>query len=141
MKNRLLAVVALLVLLTPVSLSRFSITAARSTKSYVTLDNAQLNLWAQGINDGYFGGKLPNVPVQWGDLTLLQDIGITLGNETPNQIVLDRKMNPSDKQALMTLLHEECHVATWNKQLDVHGSLWKKCMIGLADAHAMDDLW
>src|SRR5579885_2553614 len=49
-------------------------------------------------------------------------------NEERFVIVLDPKWNTSDDEALGTMRHESCHVATWGQEPDEHGSRFQECM-------------
>lgn len=42
-------------------------------------------------------------------------------------IVLDPKWNTSEDEALHTMRHESCHIATWGEEPE-HGPLFQECM-------------
>jgi predicted SprT family Zn-dependent metalloprotease len=57
--------------------------------------------------------------------------------ETENRfvIVLDPNWNTSEEEALHTMQHEACHVATWEAMdpNDVHGPPFQECMKRFAE--------
>lgn len=95
------------------------------------------------FNHDYFLGQLPaNVNVEWANLGLQNDMGMTWVDESGiRQIRIDRKTNPVIRQAQLTLLHEMCHIKTDGREFDVHGIKWQACMVDLAEHGAMHDLW
>lgn len=95
------------------------------------------------FNRDYFLDQLPrNVNVEWANLGLQNDMGMTWVDESGiRQIRIDRKTNPVIRQAQLTLLHEMCHIKTDGRELDVHGIKWQACMVDLAEHGAMHDLW
>lgn len=111
------------------------------------LTNVNLQAYHENYNDLYFAGQLPkNVTIEWGNLGYLNDMGLTTQRRDGSfLIVIDRGTNQTDKQALMTLLHEECHVELDYLEradsLDVHGPAFQGCMLRLAQKGAMKDLW
>jgi hypothetical protein len=111
------------------------------------LTNVNLQAYHESYNELYFAGQLPkNVSVEWGNLEYLNDMGLTTQRRDGSfSIVIDRATNQTDKQALMTLLHEECHVELDYLEradgLDVHGPAFQSCMLRLASKGAMKDLW
>jgi hypothetical protein len=86
-------------------------------------------------NKTYFGGQLPEAVLQSGDLSEEDAEGITY-TVTDRQgetffITLDPKYNTSTAEALDTIHHESCHVATWEQEGNgptPHGPLFEKCM-------------
>jgi len=109
-----------------------------------SLTDAQLQRWYEGANEEYFANKLPkNVTVKWGDLSWDNDIGLTQHRPDGSYtITIDPKENPARSEALLTLFHETCHIATWNSGfLDVHGPPFQTCMLRLAEKGAFQDLW
>jgi hypothetical protein len=90
----------------------------------------------QRTNKEFFGGQLRDVEVKSHDLTEENAEGITY-QETENRfvIVLDPKWNTSEAEALDTMRHEACHVATWDVMdpNDVHGPPFQECMKRFAE--------
>src|SRR5712664_4211048 len=94
-------------------------------------DPHHLHALYQETNKEFFGGQLHDVEVKSHDLTEENAEGITY-QETENRfvIVLDPKWNTSEEEALDTMRHEACHVATWDVMdpNDVHGPPFQGCM-------------
>jgi len=97
--------------------------------------------WYAGYNEQYFLNQLPaNTEVHWADLTPLHNMGYTIKHENRYEILIDRDTHPTGKQARQTLLHEQCHLATWDKSLE-DGLEFQKCMVNLAVHGAFEGLW
>jgi hypothetical protein len=101
-------------------------------------------------NDSYFNGKLPATPVYWADIPKDGDdyiLGNTYEELTAKTytIYIDRKSNVASITWMLTELHEMCHVATMQAELDAgeteHGPRFQKCMQRLAENGAFDNLW
>jgi hypothetical protein len=98
-------------------------------------DPDHLHALYQETNKEFFGGQLPDVEVKSHDLLDEDAAGITY-EEMKDRfvIVLDPKRNTSENEALPTMRHEACHVATWNVMDpndvhgDVHGPPFQECM-------------
>lgn len=96
------------------------------------------------FNNGYFDGKLPDIPVTYISVENA-DIGDTkcewgLGGATSCRIFINAYYDRDRREADLTLFHEMCHIAT-APSFDAHGPAWQKCMHNLANAGAFDDLW
>jgi hypothetical protein len=99
-------------------------------------------------NREYFHGSLPkDVDIEFGsndfislDNILCHALGNTnkLGNRFV--ITIDPKWAPASVTKEETMLHEECHVATWDLEKDHHGKKWQSCMHDLYIQGALDDL-
>jgi len=98
-------------------------------------------IWFDEYNQAYFLGALPyDTTVRYGNLN--GHMGETRHEDGRFEIVIDIETNKAENGARLTLLHEECHVETWNLGgLDIHGRAWETCMHRLADAGAFDHLW
>jgi len=85
----------------------------------------------QDTNKHFFGSQLRDVEVKSHDLTEEDAAGITY-QETEDRfvIVLAPNWNTSEAEALGTMRHEACHVATWDVMdpNDVHGPPFQECM-------------
>ena len=98
-------------------------------------DPDHLHALYQETNKEFFGGQLRDVEVKSHDLSDYEAEGITY-QETEDGfvIVLDPKWNTSEDEALRTMRHEACHVATWDVMDpndvhgDVHGPPFQECM-------------
>jgi len=101
--------------------------------SRTEIHQADLHRFYQQVNQESFAGKLPDVPVSWGDLTKDDSYGITHFNkEVPYSMELDRKSVRSESFAFDVIRHESCHIATIHdvKRLkeDPHGAIFAACM-------------
>lgn len=93
------------------------------------------------FNEQYFNKRLPSsrmVDVRFG--LAHGNLGETSICPGGYYIEVNRRLNPADKQVYMTLLHEECHIATWG-EIAKDGPKWQSCMHKLADEGAFDTLW
>lgn len=96
------------------------------------------------FNNGYFDGKLPDIPVVYKSVENA-DIGDTTcqwtsDGDTACSIFVNAYYDRDEREADMTLLHEMCHVAV-TPSFDQHGPVWQNCMHNLANAGAFDNLW
>lgn len=85
----------------------------------------------QQTNKDFFGGQLSDVDVKSYDLSDYDAEGITYKEmEERFVIVLDPHWNTSETEALDTMRHEACHVATWDATdpNDMHGPPFQGCM-------------
>lgn len=107
------------------------------------MSDAVLQQFYADSNEDDFLGQLPkNTHVNFGDLSVINDMGMTYKRDDGSfQIVIDRKSNPVLRQAEMTELHEECHIATWKEEFDAHGIKFQQCMVDKAVHGAFHDLW
>lgn len=97
----------------------------------------------QQINQDSFDGKLPDVPVSWGDLTEADAYGITRFNRgTPYLMELDRQTVRSKSFALDVIRHESCHIATNHeakqRKEDPHGPTFTECMARIQNREEND---
>ncbi len=83
----------------------------------------------QKTNKEFFGGQLRDVELKAHDLSEEKAEGITY-RETEDRfvIVLDPSWNTSEVEALDTMRHESCHVATWGQEPEEHGPRFQECM-------------
>jgi hypothetical protein len=76
----------------------------------------------QETNKDFFSGRLPDVVVKVEDLSEAKAEGETyMETQDLFVIVFDPKWNTSEDEALHTMRHESCHVATWGQEPDEHG--------------------
>jgi predicted SprT family Zn-dependent metalloprotease len=85
------------------------------------------------VNRESFAGKLPDVPVRWGDLTKDDAYGVThFEKGVPYAIEVDRQSVKTESFARDVLRHESCHIATIGeakrRNEDRHGALFVECM-------------
>lgn len=108
-------------------------------------DDLNLQSYYAGYNETLFMDQLPkNTVVRWGDLTGMPgngDMGDTFELGGASLIVVDRTTNPTSRGALMTLIHEMCHVKTNGKEFDVHGPKFQGCMLDVAEQGGFRGLW
>jgi hypothetical protein len=99
-----------------------------------------LQTWYVASNEAYFDNKLPYAEVHWGDLTAIDDMGLTTRHANGEWvIIIDRRTNPTRRVALMTEFHEICHIKVQNDP--DHGPQFQTCMLNLARAGAFAELW
>ncbi|VVB52798.1 SprT-like family protein [uncultured archaeon] len=121
--------------------------AALCVYAFGATPRANMKKFYDGYNEEYFANSLPDATVSWGDLTSIGDIAVTyLHKDGTIDIIVDRRKNPSTRQAQASLLHEMCHVATWPasdgpKDDPDHGAKHEACMLRLAEQGAMKGVW
>jgi SprT-like family len=93
-------------------------------------DPDHLHVLYQETNKQFFGGQLRDVEVKSHDLSDEDAAGITYEKMKDRfVIVLDPKWNTSEDEAVDTMRHEACHVATWEEQEpDPHGPPFQECI-------------
>ena len=102
-----------------------------------------LQRFYQDINRTSFDGKLPDLPVRWGDLTEADAYGITrFDRDVPYAMELDRQTVRSKSFALDVIRHESCHIAT-NREAkrhkeDPHGLTFVACMARVQENETSD---
>jgi len=95
------------------------------------------------VNQESFAGKLPDVPVRWGDLTKDDAYGITrFDKEVPYAMEIDRKSVRSESFAMDVIRHESCHIATIHevkrRKEDAHGATFSACMARIQENEKAD---
>jgi len=95
------------------------------------------------INRQSFDGKLPDVPVRWGNLTEDDAYGIThFKSGVPYAMELDRETVKSKSFALDVIRHESCHIATngeaKQRKENPHGATFVACMARIQDSEQGD---
>ena len=86
----------------------------------------------QEFNRRFFDNGLPPVRIEWAELTEYNRLGETYReNDGTFVMLVDRKTNTRDEDLQDTVFHEMCHVATWRRQFDPHGSVFRACMDGI----------
>lgn len=106
-----------------------------STKSDVTV--AYLKSLYKTDNETFFQNKLPKDP----EINLLEekDMASTLCEDDVSSCNMKFNLRyvAAKRTAESTMLHEQCHIKIWNKELDVfgqqveHGKVWRTCMLQL----------
>lgn len=114
--------------------------------SHDVLGTVQPNLHSlyMEINRASFAGKLPDVPVTWGDLTKDAAYGIThFDKDVPYAMEIDRQSVHTESFARDVIRHESCHIATIReaKRLheDQHGATFNTCMAQIQDSETAAD--
>jgi hypothetical protein len=79
------------------------------------------------VNRQAFAGGLPDVRTDWAVLKSPEGSGSTLFDGSGFIILLDPNDNPTREDALITMRHEACHVATHGKDSDPHGPAFQAC--------------
>jgi len=86
----------------------------------------------QNLNRKFFDNNLPPVRIEWADLTEYNRLGETYrDNDGMFVVLVDKRTNLRDEDLQDTVFHEMCHVATWRKEDDPHGSAFQGCMAGI----------
>jgi predicted SprT family Zn-dependent metalloprotease len=102
---------------------------ARYAYAREAVRHTDLGALYQDINQKSFDGKLPDVEVQWDDLTTEDAYGMTFINDTAAaySIELDRRTVTNAGFLREVVQHETCHVFTGPAGRD-HGAEWTACM-------------
>ncbi len=79
------------------------------------------------VNRQAFAGALPDVRTDWAVLKSPEASGISLFDGEGFIILLDPNDSPTREDALITMRHEACHVATHGKDSDPHGPAFQAC--------------
>ncbi len=108
-----------------------------------TVQQADLQRLYGQVNRESFAGKLPGVPVSWGNLAKDDAYGIThFKNEVPLSMEVDRGSVRSESFALDVIRHESCHIATIHEanrlKEDKHGAAFAACMAKIQETEAAD---
>lgn len=103
------------------------------------LRQEDLQQFYQQIDRESFAGKLPDVPVRWGDLTKEDAYGIThFESGVPYAMELDRHTVHSKSFAMDVIRHESCHIATnreaKQRKENPHGAAFVACMARIQDS-------
>jgi len=104
-----------------------------------------LMAWYDSYNERYFRNFLPkDTVVVYGDTEKLapNSMGATFKDGLRFHILLNPFYTTAPVVAHETLLHEMCHIETWNvhDSLDGHGKAWRSCMNRLYKEGAMEGL-
>ena len=125
--------------------------SGNALRAQYTHDNGRLQQDYADYNQAFFNNTLPkNVPVTWSDIPRTKDGRYVMGN-THEDVVsgtflirIDTKSNITMVTADTTLLHEMCHVKTYDRTVeldqDMHGPLFKACLVNLQMQGAFTDL-
>ena len=125
--------------------------SGNALRAQYTHDNGRLQQDYADYNQAFFNNTLPkNVPVTWSDIPRTKDGRYVMGN-THEDVVsgtflirIDTKSNITMVTADTTLLHEMCHVKTYDRTVeldqDMHGPLFKACIVNLELQGAFTDL-
>jgi hypothetical protein len=102
------------------------------------------------FNSTWFENKLPgNVEVRYEATPNPNAMGLTdyegYGTGTGHFVIwVDPKYHAHNVTAAReTLMHEMCHISTWEQDPpdNVHGEHWTACMVKLANDGAFKDVW
>ena len=96
-------------------------------------------IYAQ-FNSDYFWNSLPSDTTVAYGLNDPAKMAATTKLAGKYWIRLNYDYTKAPKVAEETILHEQCHIATWN-EFDPHGRRWQMCMTRLAEAGAFKELW
>ena len=98
-------------------------------------------------NKTYFNDALPMATITW-----LYDPSKRAETEVTDKgyvLKLNPIYNQSETQMVEDILHEQCHIKTWEDAIgdpnilfeEAHGSHWQNCMKDLANRDAFHDIW
>lgn len=148
MKKILAAVLAAVII--------FSGNALRA--QYATRSNTRIQQDYAYYNESFFNNTLPkNTSVVWADIAKEEIdtpagkihvfiMGGTHKDQTTGAftIKIDTKTNVTQVTSNTTLLHEMCHVKTWDRAVelgqDIHGPVFRACIVDLELQGAFTDL-
>jgi hypothetical protein len=87
-----------------------------------------LKIWYDEYNQQYFENKLPkDVVIDYSGAGGYMAI-TTMLSDGRFHIALNEKYTAAPRVAHLTLLHEQCHVATYD-EIEEHGKRWRTCML------------
>jgi hypothetical protein len=97
----------------------------------------QLQQTYAAFNEEYFNNSLPkDAVVDYGE----RDNHFMATTQTlPDgrfHIAMNKDYVGGARHARLTLLHEQCHIKTWQREVVEHGRLWRSCMLQLDMAGA-----
>ena len=94
-------------------------------------------------NKLYFGGELPPAEVAYGPCPIYNVMACTYKDKGDGHFIIHLipKYNVAPDTAHFNLLHESCHVAHWDEEIEEHGPVFQKCMHRLADLNAFESIW
>jgi hypothetical protein len=92
-------------------------------------------------NKLYYDGKLPKADVAYGPCPIRNVQACSYKVNGMITVRLIPKYNLAPDTAHFNLLHETCHIAHWDEELESHGPIFQKCMHRLADLNAFEGLW
>jgi SprT-like family len=79
------------------------------------------------VNRQAFAGALPDARTDWATLKAPEASGETFFDGKDFIILLDPNNNPTPEEARSTMMHEACHVFTYDKDSDHHGPSFQAC--------------
>jgi len=96
--------------------------------------------WYNSYNEIYFDNELPKDTIVKYKI-LDKQMAVTQSIDGKHFIIdLDPKYNLAARTAHTVLLHEMCHIETWNEK-EEHGYQWIGCMKRLEKMNAYDNIW
>ena len=108
-----------------------------------------LQVWYDGPNEAYFSNRLPkNIVIHYRPIendAAMGSVDCSIGPVCT--ITIDPRFNIADITAIMTMYHEECHIAVWVDYGESaygdpgHGKLFQACMMDLAKQGAFEKIW
>lgn len=88
-----------------------------------------LNVWYDEYNETYFATRLPHdVVIDYSETGPFMATTMKM-SDGRFHIAFNEKYVASPRVAHIILLHEMCHVKTWEE--NGHGRLWRSCMLSL----------
>ena len=111
---------------------------------------ADLQREYDALNAEYYESRLPQATLSFAsNLKGMDDAGnmvpaeaVTFPGEYP-RIRIDSEFKNYPSVAFELVIHEQCHVSTdkFHPEFDQHGPNFQKCMLRMAEAGALKELW
>jgi hypothetical protein len=120
-----------------VVLCSYLVQSHEGSRPTAALSVSQLQATYDSFNEEYFNNSLPkNTVVDYGeyDDDFMGTTQVIAGNRF--HIALNESYTSGARNARLTLLHEQCHIKTWQQEIDEHGKRWRSCMLSLDAAGA-----
>jgi SprT-like family len=100
-------------------------------------------------NAKYFGGQLPPAVIRFAEIPPDDEGNYFLGTSGRGlfgafEIVLDPRFNVAGQTSHATMMHEECHLYSWEKTGEFdsgHGTEFQKCEQKLQDEGALKEIF
>jgi predicted SprT family Zn-dependent metalloprotease len=100
--------------------------------SAVSLSTRELQTTYSEFNTMYFSDSLPaNTAIDYGEYNIEYAATTTVLPDGRFHIAMNEKYVGAARFARVTILHEQCHVKTWNTEREEHGKRWRACMLQL----------
>lgn len=144
-KNLILGLIGAGLLIVVIGGSKVTAEYQPDTHDSATTIRDMTNMYQQ-YNEAFFYGALPvdrtKIKFMDSDLNMAS---LTHYQDDTWGILIDRKSNPYEKMAELSIAHESCHqydhIQGLDEGLDHHSNNFQKCMQRLAAQGAFEKLW